>query len=68
MVKEISVFIPFFDNICVSFPPQLHAKYEHAPKHKRNLVITGGVTASVLFSPILAGLAVGESSRLGKRK
>ncbi len=39
---------------------QIHAKYEHAGKHKRNLLITGGVTASVLVSPILAGLAVGK--------
>ncbi len=42
---------------------QIHAKYEHAGKHKRNLLITGGVTASVLVSPILAGLAVGESGK-----
>ena len=41
---------------------QIHAKYEHANKHKRNLLITGGVTASVLVSPILAGLAVGRLS------
>ena len=44
-------------NVFMSF--QIHAKYEHSNKHKRNLLITGGVTASVLVSPILAGLAVG---------
>ncbi|XP_013390307.1 E3 ubiquitin-protein ligase RNF19A [Lingula anatina] len=38
---------------------KLHAKYQHAPKHKRNLIMTGGVSASIILSPILAGLAVG---------
>ncbi|XP_021939737.1 E3 ubiquitin-protein ligase RNF19B-like [Zootermopsis nevadensis] len=38
---------------------KLYARYEHANKHKRNLAIAGGVTASVLVSPVLAGLAVG---------
>lgn len=38
---------------------KLHARFEHASKHRRNLAITGGVTASILVSPILAGLAIG---------
>ncbi|XP_054267520.1 E3 ubiquitin-protein ligase RNF19A-like isoform X2 [Macrosteles quadrilineatus] len=38
---------------------KLYNKYEHANKHKRNLYIAAGVTASVLVSPVLAGLAVG---------
>lgn len=38
---------------------KLYTRYEHANKHKRNLAIAGGVTASVLVSPVLAGLAVG---------
>ena len=39
---------------------QLHARYPDASKHKRNLVIAGGVSASILVSPILAGFAVGK--------
>ncbi|XP_076631422.1 E3 ubiquitin-protein ligase RNF19A [Colletes latitarsis] len=38
---------------------ELYTRYEKANKHKRNAFIVGGVTASVLVSPILAGLAVG---------
>ncbi|XP_012284062.1 E3 ubiquitin-protein ligase RNF19A [Orussus abietinus] len=38
---------------------KLYTKYEKANKHKRNAFIAGGVTASVLVSPVLAGLAVG---------
>uniref|UniRef100_A0A0A9XD62 RBR-type E3 ubiquitin transferase n=2 Tax=Lygus hesperus TaxID=30085 RepID=A0A0A9XD62_LYGHE len=38
---------------------KLYTRYEHANKHKRNLAIAGGVSASVLISPILASLAVG---------
>ncbi|KAL3892345.1 hypothetical protein ACJMK2_004558 [Sinanodonta woodiana] len=38
---------------------KLHSRYETASKHKRNLAITGGVVASILVSPIVAGLAVG---------
>ncbi|KOC63990.1 E3 ubiquitin-protein ligase RNF19A [Habropoda laboriosa] len=37
---------------------ELYTKYEKDNKHKRNAFIVGGVTASVLVSPILAGLAV----------
>ncbi|KAK3087215.1 hypothetical protein FSP39_003182 [Pinctada imbricata] len=38
---------------------KLHSKYEHSSRHRRNLAITGGVAASVLVSPIVAGLTVG---------
>ncbi|KAH0956425.1 hypothetical protein HN011_012009 [Eciton burchellii] len=38
---------------------KLYTRYEKANKHKRNAFIAGGVTASVLVSPVLAGLAVG---------
>ncbi|XP_014681179.1 PREDICTED: E3 ubiquitin-protein ligase RNF19A-like [Priapulus caudatus] len=38
---------------------KLNNKYRQAPKHKRNLYVVGGVTASVIVSPVLAGLAVG---------
>ncbi|XP_033727041.1 E3 ubiquitin-protein ligase RNF19A-like isoform X1 [Pecten maximus] len=38
---------------------KLHSKYEHSSRHKRNMAITGGVTASILVSPVIAGLAVG---------
>lgn len=38
---------------------KLYTRYESVNKHKRNALIAGGVAASVLVSPILAGLAVG---------
>lgn len=38
---------------------KLYTRFEHSNKHKRNLAIAGGVTASVIVSPVLAGLAVG---------
>ncbi|XP_051159172.1 E3 ubiquitin-protein ligase RNF19A-like isoform X2 [Leptopilina boulardi] len=38
---------------------KLYTRYEKANKHKRNAFIVGGVTASVLVAPVLAGLAVG---------
>ncbi|XP_014262671.1 E3 ubiquitin-protein ligase RNF19B-like isoform X2 [Cimex lectularius] len=38
---------------------KLYTRYEHSNKHKRNFAIAGGVSASVLISPILASLAVG---------
>lgn len=38
---------------------KLYTRYKKANKHKRNAFIAGGVTASVLVSPVLAGLAVG---------
>lgn len=49
----------FVVNICIL---QLHAKYTRATtgKHSRNLIVTSGVVASVLVSPILAGIAVGK--------
>lgn len=36
---------------------KLYARYEHANKHKRNLAIAGGVTASVSADRILILLA-----------
>ncbi|XP_064213909.1 E3 ubiquitin-protein ligase RNF19A isoform X2 [Tribolium castaneum] len=38
---------------------KLYTRYKAANKHKRNAAIVGGVIASVMISPILAGLAVG---------
>ncbi|XP_057320577.1 E3 ubiquitin-protein ligase RNF19B-like [Microplitis mediator] len=38
---------------------KLYARYCNANKHRRNAFILGGVTASILVSPVLAGLAVG---------
>lgn len=43
---------------------QIHARYILSSKHRRNLAVTGGVAASILAAPIVAGLAVGESSLL----
>lgn len=37
---------------------KIHTRYKSAGKHKRNLAVLGGVTASVIVSPVLAGLAV----------
>ncbi|KAK4883555.1 hypothetical protein RN001_006874 [Aquatica leii] len=38
---------------------KLYTRYKMSNKHKRNAAIVGGVIASVLISPVLAGLAVG---------
>ncbi|XP_070533930.1 E3 ubiquitin-protein ligase RNF19A-like [Ptychodera flava] len=40
---------------------KIHGKYEgkNISKHKRNLAITGGVTLSIIVSPVLAALTVG---------
>uniref|UniRef100_A0AAG5CRA4 RBR-type E3 ubiquitin transferase n=1 Tax=Anopheles atroparvus TaxID=41427 RepID=A0AAG5CRA4_ANOAO len=37
---------------------KIHTRYKSAGKHKRNFAVLGGVTASVIVSPVLAGLAV----------
>ena len=37
---------------------KLHSRYQTAGKHKRNVLITSGVTASVIVSPFVASLAV----------
>ncbi len=37
---------------------KIHARHLTSGRHKRILAITGGVTASLLVSPLLAGLAV----------
>ncbi len=43
-------------------PPQIHNRYEgkDISKHKRNLVIAGGVTLSVIVSPVVAAVTVGK--------
>ncbi|XP_012946261.1 E3 ubiquitin-protein ligase RNF19A [Aplysia californica] len=38
---------------------KIHFRYDKASRHKRNLAITGGVAASILAAPVVAGLAVG---------
>ncbi|XP_014203877.1 E3 ubiquitin-protein ligase RNF19A [Copidosoma floridanum] len=38
---------------------KLYTRYKKVNKHKRNAFVAGGVTASILISPVLAGLAVG---------
>jgi hypothetical protein len=37
---------------------KIHSRYQATGKHKRNIAITGGVTASIFVSPLIAGLAV----------
>jgi E3 ubiquitin-protein ligase RNF19A len=37
---------------------KIHARHLTSGRHKRILAITGGVTASLIVSPLLAGLAV----------
>ncbi|XP_063884950.1 E3 ubiquitin-protein ligase RNF19B-like isoform X2 [Scylla paramamosain] len=37
---------------------RLHARYALSNPHRRNLAVVGGVTASAVISPVLAGLAV----------
>lgn len=46
---------------CFSFH-QIHSRYEgkKTSKHKRNLAITGGVTLSVIASPVIAAVSVGK--------
>jgi len=39
---------------------QLYARCSSMTKHKRNLAVAGGVISSILLSPVLAALAVGE--------
>lgn len=48
------------------FPPQIHNRYEgkDISKHKRNLVIAGGVTLSVIVSPVVAAVTVGKKEVL----
>lgn len=33
----------------------------YTSKHKRNLAITGGVAASIIVAPVVAGLTVGKT-------
>jgi len=37
---------------------KIHSRYQTTGKHRRNIAITGGVTASIFVSPLVAGLAV----------
>jgi len=37
---------------------KIHSRYQTTGKHRRNIAITGGVTASIFVSPLIAGLAV----------
>ena len=37
---------------------KIHSRYQTSGKHKRNIAITSGVTASIFVSPLVAGLAV----------
>ncbi len=43
---------------------QIHNRYEgkDISKHKRNLVIAGGVTLSVIVSPVVAAVTVGKQT------
>jgi len=38
---------------------KMYARHQELPRHRRNLRILGGVSASVLVSPVLAAVAVG---------
>ncbi|ELU10801.1 hypothetical protein CAPTEDRAFT_174774 [Capitella teleta] len=38
---------------------KLLTKYQHSSKHRRNIIVTSGVTASIVLSPVLASVAVG---------
>ena len=37
---------------------KIHGRYQSSGRHQRNLAITSGVTASIVVTPVLAGLAV----------
>lgn len=52
-----SYFFIFFSSC------QIHNRYEgkDISNHKRNLVIAGGVTLSVIVSPVVAAVTVGQS-------
>ena len=39
---------------------KLYIKYEHRPRHRRNLLIAGGVITAIFVSPVMAALAVGK--------
>lgn len=51
-----------FQGLNAYFPPQIHNRYEgrDISKHRRNLVIAGGVTLSVIVSPVVAAVTVGK--------
>lgn len=63
VVKLFKVFFKVSNNV---FLPQIHNRYEgkDISKHKRNLVIAGGVTLSVIVSPVVAAVTVGKKESL----
>lgn len=50
--------------LMIPFSWQIHNRYEgkDISNHKRNLVIAGGVTLSVIVSPVVAAVTVGQST------
>lgn len=66
MEMETSLF-PQFDYDSHHSPSlcQIHNRYEgkDISNHKRNLVIAGGVTLSVIVSPVVAAVTVGQSNQ-----
>lgn len=52
----------YFHVINNNFLPQIFNRYKgkDMSKHKRNLVIAGGVTLSVIVSPVVAAVTVGK--------
>lgn len=57
-----ALFIALCWSLSLSPSPQIHSRYEgkDISKHKRNLVIAGGVTLSVIVSPVVAAVTVGK--------
>ena len=55
--------IIFFSKIPFPFKFKIHNRYEgkDVSKHKRNLAIAGGVTLSVIVSPVVAAVTVGKN-------
>lgn len=53
----------FFSKFPFPFKFKIHNRYEgkDVSKHKRNLAIAGGVTLSVIVSPVVAAVTVGKS-------
>lgn len=67
MKVVLSVFSAFPDSGShLSSFHQIHNRYEgkDISKHKRNLVIAGGVTLSVIVSPVVAAVTVGQCKTL----
>lgn len=64
MISESQLPIMWINSKLINndFFPQIHNRYEgkDISKHKRNLVIAGGVTLSVIVSPVVAAVTVGK--------